>query len=149
MHALAIEAARHAGKLQRRLQHAALARLAGGVVVLAVPEIRLKRAGLAAIFGGEDAAVADVLLLRELLLDDDAKRVAVLGVVVEVEVVGEDVDEEIDERSGLTARLDGGPERRIDLAADRFDLEARLFVVGDALQLTARLTLGADLVNLR
>ncbi len=60
------------------------------------------------IFRGEDPLAAqEVALVASLieleLLLDDPERVAVLGVVVEVEVVGEDVDEEIDQRSGLAA----------------------------------------------
>src|SRR5439155_17300185 len=115
VHALAVEAARDARELERRLEKAALRRLTGLVVVLAVPQERLERAGLAAVLGGEDAAVADQLVLaldrRPFLLDDDAKRVAFLGVVEEVDVVREYVDKEVDERAGLARGLHRGVER--------------------------------------
>src|SRR6185503_1688191 len=100
------------GELERRLEHRPLERLALGVVVAALgrtrglPPERAELAGLALVLGGDDAAVAEELLVLVLLLDQDPELVARLGVVVEVEVVGEQVYEERDQRGVLAGALD-------------------------------------------
>jgi hypothetical protein len=73
-----------------------------------------KGASAAGVLGGEDALVAQELLVLVLLLDQDPERVAVVGVVVEVEVVREHVDEERDQLGRLAGRLDRRVQRRVD-----------------------------------
>ncbi|MCA9718695.1 MAG: hypothetical protein KC468_28765, partial [Myxococcales bacterium] len=84
------------------------------------------------VLGREHAAVAEQLAVELLPLDDHLEGVALARVRVEVEVVGEQVDEQGHERAALAARRHRGGQRALDPADDLGD--ARLGLAGALLE---------------